>query len=255
MTDALVLAVYSKRVLVHWLAGWSWTLTLFANSAITPLIGMAIWTRAVPGRTDVVTYYAAMLVIVSATNVVAVHTFSGQIYTGELTDALLRPHSPILATLAWENGTRACNMVFTLPLIVVLAVLTPANVSVAAAGLAVPATLLAGSVSFAFFFALAASAFWTQRYFAIADAGWSLVFLAGGAAAPIPLLPAGVRPWAAALPFRSMRGFPAEVAAGLVHGRALAIGFAFQLIWLVVLGTVARAVWRAGIRRYTALGG
>jgi ABC-2 type transport system permease protein len=121
--------------------------------------------------------------------------------------------------------------------------------------MAVPATVLAAGCAFAFNFALACSAFWTERYFAVADAGFRLIFLFGGVAAPIPLLPANARPWFNALPFRWMRGFPAEVASGLVHGHDIIVGLGVQLFWLGVLSLICRAAYTGGIRRFTALGG
>jgi ABC-2 type transport system permease protein len=48
-----------------------------------------------------------------------------------------------------------------------------------------------------------------------------------------------------------MSGLPAELAAyGGSVGRALVL----QLSWLVVLLVAVRLVWRAGVRRYTAVG-
>jgi ABC-2 type transport system permease protein len=231
-------------------------LTLVVNNVVAPtLIGLAVWTKAAPGRPSIVTYFAALIVVRAVTGSYAVHTFSGTIYTGELTDTLLRPHPAVLAQLGWEFGLRGFEMLFTLPIVATIALLAPGRVGSATIALALPALVLAAMSAFAFGFAVASSAFWTQRYFAVSDAAGRLLFLLGGEAAPIPLLPRWMRPWIAALPFRSMRGFPAEVASGLVHGRALMEGFALQIIWLAVLALAARGIWRAGVRRYTALGG
>jgi ABC-type uncharacterized transport system permease subunit len=52
-----------------------------------------------------------------------------------------------------------------------------------------------------------------------------------------------------------MLGFPAELAAGGLGGGEVLTGYAWQLLWLAVLGLVAARVWRAGVRRYTAFGG
>ena len=52
-----------------------------------------------------------------------------------------------------------------------------------------------------------------------------------------------------------IRGFPAEVASGLTTGTEVARGFAMQILWLTVLGIACRSVYKAGIRRYSALGG
>jgi ABC-2 type transport system permease protein len=251
----MITVEYSRRVFLNWVTGWSWSLTLLANGAVAPLIGMAIWTRATSGRIDVVSYFAALLVINRFTGSNSVYTFSGTIYDGQLTDALLRPHAVVLSELGWYFGIAVFDVVFLVPVLLALAVLTPTHVGWSGVLLAVPATVLAAATAFVFNFALACTAFWTQRYFSVADAGFRLVFLFGGVAAPIPLLPTGVRSWFDVMPFRWMRGFPAEIAAGMTRGRGIAFGFAMQLAWLVVLGLICRAVYRVGIKRFTALGG
>ena len=81
------------------------------------------------------------------------------------------------------------------------------------------------------------------------------VFLLGGEAAPVFLLPTGLRPLVAALPFRAMHGFPAEIAAGALSDTELLAGYAWQVLWLAILLLIVRGVWRAGVRRYTAVEG
>jgi ABC-2 type transport system permease protein len=255
VTSVKITREYARRVFLNWLTGWSWSLTLLANGAVAPLIGMAIWSSATAGNRQVITYFAALLIVSRFTSAYSAYTFSGTIYDGGLSDALLRPHPVVLSEFGWYFGIVAFDLLFLAPVIIALGVLTPAHLDWGRAALAIPAAVLAAGCGFAFTFALALSAFWTERYFAVADSGARLVFLFGGVAAPIPLLPSGVRPWFNAMPFRWMRGFPAEVASGMVRGREIAVGFAFQLVWLIVLSLACAAVYRAGIRRYTALGG
>jgi ABC-2 type transport system permease protein len=250
-----IVAVYSRRIFLNWLTSWSWTLTLLANQAIAPLIGMAIWTNATDGRADVVTYYAALLVVGRFTTGYSAYTFSGAIYNGELTDAILRPHPVFLGQLGWYFGVAAFDVLFVAPIVVVLAITTSAHVTLSDAALAIPATLLAATTAFSFDFALACSAFWTQRYFAATEAGGRLLFLFGGVAAPIPLLPGGARSVFEALPFRFMRGFPAELAAGLVPRHDVASSFGAQTAWALGFAALAAVTFRIGIRRYTAVGG
>jgi ABC-type uncharacterized transport system permease subunit len=253
VTSAVIVAGYGRRVFSSWLAGWSWGLTLFANQAVAPLIGLAIWTQAAPGRADVVTYFAALLIVTRFTPGYGVHTFSGMIYDGTLTDVLLRPHSPVLGQVGWYFGVAAFDLLFLAPVVLVLALALQVRPELIDVVQAMPSLLLACGLAFAFDFSVACSAFWTQRYFAVADAAYRLLFLFGGVAAPIPLLPANVRPWFDALPFRWMRGYPAEIASGLTDdvGRGLLI----QAAWLVVLGSLALVLYRRGVRRYTAIGG
>ena len=255
MTSAVIVAGYGRRVFSSWLTGWSWGLTLFANQAVAPLIGLAIWTQAAPGRSDVVTYFAALLIVTRFTPGYGVHTFSGMIYDGNLTDALLRPHSPVLGQVGWYFGIAAFDLLFLAPVVLALAVLLSVRPVLDDVVLAIPSLAIACAMAFAFDFAVACSAFWTQRYFAVADAAYRLLFLFGGVAAPIPLLPDDVRPWFDALPFRWMRGYPAEIASGFVDRGDVGRGHLVQLGWLAGMATIAFALYRRGIRRFTAIGG
>ena len=60
---------------------------------------------------------------------------------------------------------------------------------------------------------------------------------------------------ATVLPFRYMLGFPVEVLLGQLDGAQLRAGFAFQTGWLAVAAALFVALWWAGTRRYTAVGG
>jgi ABC-2 type transport system permease protein len=142
-----------------------------------------------------------------------------------------------------------------LPLLLGVGLLTavrPAGADVAAA---LPAVALAAALRFLFGYTVALAAFWTPRVGALNAAAAQLIFLLGGEAAPVPLLPDALRPWAVVLPFRALLGFPAELAAGLLTGPEARAGYALQLVWLAVFGGLAGWVWRAGVRRYTAVGG
>ena len=52
-------------------------------------------------------------------------------------------------------------------------------------------------------------------------------------------------------PFYAMSGLPAEIAA---YGGPVGGALVLQLFWLVVLLVAVRFLWRAGVRRYTAVG-
>lgn len=84
--------------------------------------------------------------------------------------------------------------------------------------------------------------------------GETLTFLLGGAAAPISLFPGNLRPFAAALPFQAMLGFPAELAAGNLAVTQVLAGYALQGTWVGLFAVLAVVTWRSGVRRYLAVG-
>jgi ABC-2 type transport system permease protein len=245
---------YIGRYFLQWFAWRSFAFTLVANQAVTPLIGLAVWTTALPGR-NLSSYYVVLLFVRLMTVSYEEHTFSGKIYRGELADDLLRPHPVVLQTLGENLALRIWQLLIGLPLLLGALLLTPFEVAGRNLALALPALLLAAALQFLFIYTLALSAFWSERAYSITSLGSTLIFLLGGEAAPVFLLPAGLRPLAAALPFRAMHGFPAEIAAGVLGDAEVLAGYAWQALWLVVLLLIVRGVWRAGLRRYTAVGG
>jgi ABC-2 type transport system permease protein len=73
-----------------------------------------------------------------------------------------------------------------------------------------------------------------------------------GLVAPLSTFPPAMQRLAAATPFPSMVAFPA----GLLAGEPLDIvtGFSRTLAWCALLLPIALLLWRAGIRRYSAMG-
>jgi len=58
-----------------------------------------------------------------------------------------------------------------------------------------------------------------------------------------------------ALPFRYMIGFPVEVLTGQLGATEMWTGFAIQAGWLAAALIAFAVLWRAGVRRYSAVGG
>ena len=69
------------------------------------------------------------------------------------------------------------------------------------------------------------------------------------------LLPGLLQKAATALPFRYMIGFPVEVLTGQLSTAEIWTGFAFQAGWLAVALVLFAILWRAGVKRYSAVGG
>ena len=73
--------------------------------------------------------------------------------------------------------------------------------------------------------------------------------------APTRLLPEFLQGAAQILPFRYMVAFPVEVLAGHLGPAEVRAGFAIGTGWLLVALVLSAALWRAGLRRYSAVGG
>jgi ABC-2 type transport system permease protein len=228
------------------------------------LIYLFVWSAAagrgqVGGLTrgELVTFYLVLILVNQLTFCTNNWTVGDGIRYGRMNFLLLRPLSPLYDALASEVASKVVFMTFALPLTGGLALILRPELHVTGrdAGLFLPALALAWALRFIWGYWLALLSFWTTRADALLSLQESLVFLLAGQVAPPTLLPAPMQTLATVLPFRYMVGFPVEVLLGQLEGTQLWVGFAFQLVWLAVAVVLFVALWRAGIKRYTAVGG
>ncbi|WP_433013917.1 ABC-2 family transporter protein [Kribbella sp. CA-294648] len=242
------------RQVIGWSGAWWFLLTLVIGQAVAPLLGLVVWLQ-VPGAGDRVgSYYLAVICVALMTASFENHTFAQSIYNGSVAAALLRPQPPVIGPLGENLAVRLWMFLLGVPLIVLVGLSVGGSFSPLAIMVALPALALAASLRFLFVWTLAMAAFWTERVHAVVAFGGVLIVLLGGSAAPNAMLPDPLRVIAQLLPFRSMLGFPAELAAGTLTPAETAAGYAIALLWTAALGGCAVGAWRLGIRRYTTVG-
>ncbi len=250
-----LLLISTQREFLQWLAGRAFLITLVINQTVGPLIGLAVWSVVLPGSSRISTYYVALLAVQLMTVSYENHTFSNAIYDGSFSQALLKPQPVVLGPLGTNIAMRLWHLLFGLPLILLLSVVTGTSWDGRLIVLALPAVLFAAILRFLFTYLLALSAFWTEQAHGIVGLSETLIFLLGGTAAPIALLPAGLRDLGAALPFRALLGFPGEILSASLDETRILIGYGWQIVWIVVFWLLVMGVWWAGLRRYSAIGG
>ncbi|MGC4192098.1 MAG: ABC-2 family transporter protein [Thermomicrobiales bacterium] len=251
-----LLAAYTRRSVLEWLGYRSFLTTLIFNTSIAPLLGLALWSAALPDRQGISAYFLALLVVQWATASQEYYSVTMVIYQGDLTDELLRPHPQVVSPIAVGLAFRFWNLAVGLPfLALTLAIAGTNGLAIGNIFQAIPAIAIAMMLHFAFTYALCLSALWVQQAGAITDIGSTLVVLAGGIAIPLMLLPEPARQVLAALPFHAMAGFPAEIASSQLSTSQVGAGYLMQGGWLLVFVATAIALWRTGIRHYAAVGG
>jgi ABC-2 type transport system permease protein len=246
---------YTYRSFLGWTVFRSFLFTLVVNQAVTPLLGLAIWSAALPDQPGISTYFVALLAVQLLTVSYEYHTVSMGIYDGSLNDWLLRPHQVVLSALGENIAMRIWHLCIGMPILVVVAIVADVTLETSDVIAATPAFVIAGILRFLFTYALALSALWGQQAGGVTELGSTMIFLLGGMAVPISLFPERFRPLGEALPFRAMLGFPAEVASGQLDTSEVIAGYGWQALWLAVLVPVTSWTWRLGVQRYTALGG
>lgn len=250
-----LVGIATRRTFLECMAWRGFLVTIVFGQCVTPVLGLAVWSAALPGTDSVTAYYLALLLVQLMTVSMEHHTLANGIYAGNLSHDLLRPQPPVLGTIGWNCALRIWHVLIGIPLIATLWLATGVAFEVDAVLLAVPALLFAAVLRFLFVYTLALSAFWTQQAHGAVGFGETLIFLLGGSAAPIALMPERFQAVAEILPFRAMLGLPGEIATGSIDRDAILFGYIWQIVWLAAFTTVAVIVWRRGVRHFSAVGG
>jgi ABC-2 type transport system permease protein len=115
--------------------------------------------------------------------------------------------------------------------------------------------VLAFLVGFYFEACVGMVGFWFLEVTSLLYIVMTLNFFISGHMLPLDLLP---QPWAGllkALPFQYMAYFPAVVFLRKITGWTLVLHLLLELTWAVVFMVLCRALYRLGLKRYSAFGG
>jgi ABC-2 type transport system permease protein len=114
---------------------------------------------------------------------------------------------------------------------------------------------LAALLQFFMSYTMALLAFWLLEVSTVIFMAFAFEYLAGGHVFPLNILPPALEGALNCTPFPYVLFFPVSVYLGQAQGAALWRGLAAQAAWLGFFYVLARAVWRRGIRKYSAAGG
>lgn len=115
--------------------------------------------------------------------------------------------------------------------------------------------LLGYFVGFFINFILNCIAFWTLEISAVQLILTWVTDLLGGGIIPLILFPLALQNVIFVLPFAAMFSTPLLIYVGEIPPARYAAALGLQVVWLLVLGLGATAIWRAGARRVIVQGG
>ena len=236
-------------------------IALWALSGVLPLIMLGVWSgsgaAAAAGLSaqQLSHYFLAVFVVRQFTGVWLIQVFEDDALQGRLSPFLLQPLSPLWRYLAAHFSEQASRIPFVAVMVLVVGLAAPGLLWLPSAGallLGILAIVAAFLLRFLLQVLVTTLCFWSERAAALDRLLMIPYLFLSGIVAPLDTFPPAVRRLALATPFPWMVDFPARLLAG--EPVNLALGFGAIAAWCLLLLPIGHWLWRAGLRRYSAMG-
>ena len=236
-------------------------IALWALSGVLPLIMLGVWSgsgaAAAAGLSaqQLSHYFLAAFVVRQFTVVWLIQVFEDDALQGRLSPFLLQPLSPLWRYLAAHFSEQASRIPFVAVMLLAVGLAAPGLLWLPSASnllLGILAIVAAFLLRFLLQVLVTTLCFWSERAAALDRLLMIPYLFLSGIVAPLDTFPPGVRRLALATPFPWMVDFPARLLAG--EPVNLALGFGAIAAWCLLLLPIGHWLWRAGLRRYSAMG-
>ena len=234
---------------------------------VYPAVSMAMWSVAVKGTADgqqirgytpqdFAAYFWLTMVVGHIATAWDVYELGYFVQSGKLSPRLLRPILPVWQSVADNIAYKVVSLGVLVPIWVIVLLVTHPHFGATWQHVlvSVPAIILAAVINYIWCYNLAMLAFWFTRMEAIGQAWFGLGLFFGGRLAPLSIMPRPLQNIASALPFKFVIWFPCEILMGRQKWRTIEGNLANQVVWVLAGLIVFRIVWRAGVKRYSAVG-
>ncbi|MCP9887291.1 ABC-2 family transporter protein [Cyanobium sp. ATX 6A2] len=247
-------------------------IALWALSGVLPFIMLGLWSAAAGSGAgggldlglspaELGRYFLCVFVVRQFSVVWVVWQFEEDALQGRLSPYLLQPLHPLWRYVAAHQAEQATRLPFVLLIASLFFLLQPQSFAwpgPARVLLGVLAVGLAFAINFLLQSLIATLCFWSERASALERLLYVPTVFLSGLVAPLQAFPPELRRLALHTPFPYLIGFPAQVLAGNPMGEGqpfgLAAGFAAMALWIALLLPLLVLLWRAGVRRYSAMG-
>ncbi len=231
-----------------------------------PVIYLVVWSAVAAGQGGEVggytpgtfaAYYIVWTLVRNMNIVFTPYGWEERIKEGRLSGELLRPVHPIHFDIAYFGGWKLVVIVLWLPLAAIMALLFRPTLAPTLAEVLTFSVAIWGAylIRTMFLWALGMITFWTTRVSALYELFFAAELLLSGRLVPMSLLPGWAQDLAGLLPFQWTFGFPIEALVGSLTNEQLLAGLGMQLLWIAIGAALVQIIWRAGVRRYSAVGG
>lgn len=251
-----------RRQLTYRAAMWGGLTTNIFFGLLRALIMIALYdTRnEVAGLTlqDAITYTALSQAIIAYLSIFGWWDVMDSVNSGEIAADMLRPMSYLRFWMAAELGRSLVNILLRgVSIMVIYSLFVDISLpnSLGQWLVFLPALWLSWLVSFAWRFLVNLAAFWTPNARGIGRFAFGLTWVLSGFYMPLRLYPDWFRTLCELTPFPSMVSTPLEIYLGLLQGPELLWPLFNQLLWSVILLSLAHMVLNRGVRRLVIQGG
>ena len=254
---------------INWANQWQYRANLMMYllySLISPIVFLSVWRAVatsqgqVSGLTvnDFTIYYLTLLMVQNLTAEISIYILPYKVQDGTLSNELLMPVHPVLTnTLVNNLAYKALNTMLLVPVWLVLILLFRpdfSGVTLTTLLLSIPALILGFGINFFMGAVITCLAFWTTRVYSVSEFLYGFLLVLGGIFVPLELLPDTAQRIALYLPFQLFIYFPIQLILGRLSSEQVLMNFALQAIWLVIFAFAFRWIWRAGVKRFSAVG-
>lgn len=234
---------------------------------VYPAVAMAMWRAAIAGSADgteirgftaadFAAYFLLTMVVGHAATAWDVFEMGYLVRSGGMSPKLLRPILPVWESISDNISYKTITLAILIPLWLLTALIAKPHFSadLTQALLGVAALLLGAAMHYIWNYNLGLVAFWVTRMDALSETWWGLNLFLGGRLAPLQHLPMPLQWAAAVLPFKWIIWFPTAALMGILDVRQIAWGLFYQACWMAGGIVCFRFLWRAAVKRYSAVG-
>ena len=236
-------------------------IALWALSGLLPFIMLALWSQAPAGAAlglgpgGLSRYFLSAFLVRQFSVVWVVFAFEEDALLGRLSPYLLQPLHPLWRYVAAHLAEQVTRLPFAAAIVAVFFAVNPAAFWLphpAQALMAWLATLGAFTIAFLLQSLIASLCFWSEKASALERLLYIPYLFLSGLVAPLEVFPPAVRAVALWTPFPYMIAFPAQLLSG--NPPSFSGGFAAMALWIGLLLPLVALLWKAGVRRYAAMG-
>jgi len=242
----------------------AWIIFMLANICV-PIISLLIWRTALANGAQlpideqyVTTYFVLLGFVTMATSSWMAPFLANDIRLGKLSSWMIRPASLLVRWVSNNLSEKFLKLFALVPMIGIVWWIFRGSMNIPASPgrwlLFLVSIVFGAILVFTIDLLIAALAFWMDDVSALVQARVIIASVLSGAVVPLALMPEWSRGFVDHQPFRYTVSFPVEIVAGDLSGHDLLAGLGIQLGYVVVTGVIARLVWAAGIRAYSAVG-